>query len=325
MTENTTRPVYFDCDTGIDDSLALAYLLASPEIALVGIGTVSGNTSSTQAAVNTLGLLALAGRDDVPVAIGAHDFLTHPFDGGAPHVHGDNGIGEIDLTPATRTPEDEDAAQMLIRLSHEYPGALEVIAVGPLTNLATALALDPTLPSRVKQVTAMGGAALVPGNISPVAEANIGNDPEAAAATVSADWPVTLVPLDVTMENVFDEDDRATLLASDLPLARTVGEMLGFYFDFYVGTYGERCSALHDPLAAAIAVGGVLATNAPAVSVVVDTSHGPARGQMICDLRGQRRGPVDQPGATVRVVLGTDAPLAPHLAARITGAEVLVS
>lgn len=324
MSHTPARPVYFDCDTGIDDSLALAYLLASPEIELVGIGTVSGNTSAARAAVNTLGLLALAGRTDVPVAIGQHDFLSHPFDGGAPHVHGDNGIGNIDLPVAERQPEDEDAARMLIRLSHEYPGTLEVITVGPLTNIATALALDPTLPTRVANLTAMGGAALVPGNITPVAEANIGNDPEAASATLAAGWPVVLVPLDVTMENVFDEDDRAALLAADVPLARAVGEMLDFYFDFYVETYGERSSALHDPLAAAIAVGGIAVTNAPAVHVVVDTSQGPARGQVICDLRGQRRGPVDQPGATVRVVLGTDAPLAPHLVARMTGAEILV-
>ncbi|KJL29480.1 nucleoside hydrolase [Microbacterium oxydans] len=324
MTPTPARPVYFDCDTGIDDSLALAYLLASPEIELVGIGTVSGNTSAAQAAVNTLALLELAGRTEVPVAIGAHDFLSHPFDGGAPHVHGDNGIGEVDLPFAERPAEQESAAQMLIRLSHEHRGALEVITVGPLTNIATALELDPSLPSRVLRVTAMGGAALVPGNITPVAEANIGNDPEAASATLAAGWPVTLVPLDVTMENVFDEQDRAALLTSDVPLAKTVGAMLDFYFDFYVETYGDRCSALHDPLAAAIAVGGITATNAPAVDVVVDTSQGPARGQVICDLRGQRRGPVDQPGATVRVVLDTDAPLAPHLVARMTGAEVLV-
>lgn len=182
----------------------------------------------------------------MPVAVGEHDFLTHPFDGGAPHVHGDNGIGEVELPASERLPEDEDAAHMLIRLSHEHPGTLEVITVGPLTNIATALALDPTLPSRVKNLTAMGGAALVPGNITPVAEANIGNDPEAASATLAAGWPVVLVPLDVTMENVFDEDDRAALLAADVPLARTVGEMLDFYFDFYVETYGERSSALHD-------------------------------------------------------------------------------
>ncbi|WP_431278979.1 nucleoside hydrolase [Leifsonia poae] len=311
------RPVYFDCDTGIDDSVALAYLLASPEIEVVGIGTVSGNVSSAQAAENTLRLLALAGREDIPVAIGAHDPLAGSFDGGAPHVHGVNGIGNIDLPPAVAVPLAEDAARLLVRLAHEHAGRLSVITVGPVTNIALALRLDPDLPSRVADVTTMGGAALVPGNVSPVAEANIWNDPEAAAELLKADWPVTLVPLDVTLENVLEEEDRRALLDADAPLARAVGEMLDFYFDFYVDLYGRRSSALHDPLAAAIAVGGVRATVAPAVGVVVDTSNGPGRGQTICDLRGQRLGPVDQPGAHVRVVLGTDRPLAEHLVERM--------
>lgn len=316
------RPVYFDCDTGIDDSLALAYLLASPEIHLVGIGTVSGNVSAEQAAENTLRLLALAGRTDVPVAVGAHDPLARAFDGGAPHVHGANGIGGVELPPSGVVPVTESAAQLLLRLSHEHAGSLEVITVGPTTNIAIALRLDPSLPERVAQVTTMGGAALVPGNVTPVAEANIWNDPEAAAELVSAAWDVTLVPLDVTLENVLDEDDRAVLLGSDVPIARAVGEMLDFYFDFYVELYGRRCSALHDPLAAAIAVGGVHATVAPAVGVVIDATDGPGRGQTICDLRGQRLGPVDQPGARVRVVQATDRPLAPELVDRLVGALV---
>lgn len=317
---DTPAPLYFDCDTGIDDSLALAYLLASPEIALRGIGTVSGNTSSAQAARNTLGLLALAERDDVPVAVGRHDFLTHEYDGGAPHVHGDDGVGGVALPEPARAVEDGTAADLLIRLSHEHAGSLEVLAVGPLTNLAAALEQDPTLPSRVARVTLMGGAALVPGNITAVAEANIGNDPEAADAVFAAGWPVVVVPLDVTMENVFEESHREQLAASGSPVARAVAAMLDFYMEFYRATYGRRCSALHDPLAAAIAVGRVLPTVAPAVPAVVDTTDGPGRGQTVFDLRGQRQGVRDHDGATVRVVLGTDAPLADHLAQRVAGA-----
>ena len=312
------RPLYFDCDTGIDDSVALAYLLASPEIDLVGIGTVSGNVSSAAAADNTLRLLALAGREDIPVATGAHDPLAGTFDGGAPHVHGANGIGGIELPEATARPVAEDAADLLLRLSREYPGELEVLTVGPLTNIGIALQRDPSLPERILRVTTMGGAALVPGNITPVAEANIGNDPEAAAALVEAAWPVTLVPLDATMANTLEEEDRARLLASDVPLARALGEMLDHYFDFYVAEYGRRSSALHDPLAAALAVGGIRASVAPAVPVAVDTTSGPGRGQTVCDLRGQRLGAVDRPGANVRVVLATAEPLAPHLVARLT-------
>lgn len=311
------RPVYFDCDTGIDDSMALAYLLASPEIELVGIGAVHGNVSAAQGARNTLALLQLAGRSDIPVAVGRNDPLVGEFDGGAPHVHGRNGIGEIEIPEAWADPVDEDAADMLLRLSHEFAGALEVVAVGPLTNLAVALQRDASLAGRVAHVTAMGGAALVPGNITSVAEANIGHDPEAAQAVVSAPWGVTLVPLDTTLENVLDEPDRQRLCASEDPFVRAVGDMLEYYFDFYVAEYGRRCSALHDPLAAALAVGGMLPRVAPRVPVEVDVTGGPGRGQTVCDLRGQRQGPVDRPGANVRVVLETEGQLAPHLVERL--------
>ncbi|WP_437583370.1 nucleoside hydrolase [Paramicrobacterium sp. CJ85] len=319
------RPVYFDCDTGIDDSMALAYLLASPEVELVGIGSVHGNVSAAQGAGNTLALLQLAGRGDVPVAVGCGDPLVGEFAGGAPHVHGSNGIGEIEveLDEAARMPVAEDAADMLLRLSNEHPGELEIIAVGPLTNLAVALQRDPSLPERIVRVTAMGGAALVPGNITCVAEANIGHDPEAAQAVVSAAWPVTLVPLDTTLENVLEEADREKLCASRHPLTRAVGEMLDFYFDFYVAEYGRRCSALHDPLAAALAVGGMRPRVAPAVPVEVDVTDGPGRGQTVCDLRGQRQGPVDRPGANVRVVLATEGQLAPHMVERLLSFETV--
>ena len=316
--------MYFDCDTGIDDSLALGYLLASPEIELVGIGTVSGNTSARQAAANSLNLLALAGREDVPVAIGAADWLTRAFDGGVPHIHGDNGVGNVELPAAEAEPIDESAAELLIRLSHEHAGVLQVVTVGPLTNIAIALSRDPGLASRVASITTMGGAALVPGNVTAVAEANIWNDPEAALQVIEADWDLTLVPLDVTLENTLDESDRQQLLDAADRLPEALGRILDHYFDFYVELYGQRSCALHDPLAAALAVGVIAATTAPAVSITVDTTNGPGRGQTVCDLRGQRLRTVDQPGARTRVVLATSEPLGAHLIERLT-APLLVS
>lgn len=311
-------PVYLDCDTGVDDSLALAYLVSSPAVQLVGVGTVSGNTSTEQAARNSLDLLALLGAPEVPVAVGARDHLRKAYDGGVPHIHGANGVGGVDLPTSPHDPVDASAARLLIDLSHEHAGALHIVAIGPLTNLALALREDPTLPSRIAAVTIMGGAALAPGNITAVAEANVGNDPEAAAAVVEAAWDLTIVPLDVTMENVLHEADRLALLASDVPAARALGAILDHYFDFYLPTYGVRSSALHDPLAAAIAAGGVTPTVAPRVPVVVDTTDGPGRGQTVVDLRGQRLGAVDHPGVRTRVVLATDRPLGPHLLEVIT-------
>ncbi|WP_022882495.1 nucleoside hydrolase [Gryllotalpicola ginsengisoli] len=314
------RPVYLDCDTGIDDALAIAYLLASPEVRLVGVGTVSGNTSAAQAARNSLALLELAGHTEVPVAVGAHDPLAGGFDGGVPHIHGRNGIGDVELPEPTTRPVAGTAAELLLRLAHEHAGRLEVVTVGPLTNLALALDAEPGLPALVRSVTTMGGAALVPGNVSAVAEANIANDPEAALCVVGTRWDLTLVPLDVTLEHTLEESDRAALLQSQSPLAQALGRMLDLYFDFYLPFYGRRASALHDPLAAAIAVGGVHATRAPAVPITVDAGHGPGRGQTVVDLRGQRLATVDHEGVRTRVVLETDAPLAPHLIERITGA-----
>jgi purine nucleosidase len=309
----STSPFYLDCDTGIDDALALAYLLAAPAADVVGIGTVSGNVSAAVGARNTLDLLQLAGYAHIPVALGAHDPLAGSFGGGAPWVHGANGIGEVALEAASVSLAPESAAEMLVRLARAHAGALKVLAIGPLTNIAEALRLEPSLPSLVESITVMGGTALAPGNITPVAEANIHNDPEAAALVLSADWDVTLVPLDVTMASVLEESHRQELLASSGPVPRALGEMLGYYFRFYEGIYGRPCSAMHDPLAAALAVGAVEASVAPVVRAVVDTSSGPSRGQTVCDLRGLYAGFPAVKGARCRVVLSLEQDFAPHL------------
>lgn len=306
-------PVFLDCDTGVDDAVAIAYLLSSPAVDLVGIGTVSGNIDAATAARNTLDLLALFGRDDIPVAVGAHDHLTRPYGGGAAWVHGENGIGGVELPRSPREPVAAAAHELLVELSHAHSGHLHLLTIGPATNIARALSADPSLPSRIAAVTTMGGAALAAGNISPAAEANIHNDPEAAAALLSADWDVTLVPLDVTIEHSLDEGDRESLLSAPTPGPRAIGAILDHYFDFYLPLYGRRGCALHDPLAAAIAAGGIVPTRAPRVPVVVDTGDGPGRGQTIADLRGQRLGDRHHDGVRTRVVLETDAPLGPHL------------
>ena len=310
-------PIYLDCDTGVDDAVALAYLLASPDAELVGIGTVSGNIDAASAARNTLDLLAVASRDDVPVAVGAHHPIAGTFDGGASHVHGSNGIGDVVLPTSPREPVEEDAPAMLIRLAREYQGELTIVAIGPLTNLALALQREPAIASQVARVVVMGGAALAAGNVTAVAEANIWNDPEAAQIVVDALWPVELVPLDVTMNHVLTEPDRQRLLASGDPLLEVIGRSLDHYFDFYVNVFGVRCCALHDPLAAAIAVGGVTATRNPHTSIVVDTTDGPGRGQTICELRGLRVSPEGDAADRHRVVLAIEGDLAPHLMSRL--------
>ncbi len=314
MDTSTPLPVYLDCDTGVDDALALAYLVASPSSAqLLGVGTVSGNTDAATAARNTLDLLALLRRPDVPVAVGAHDGLASPYDGGAARVHGDNGVGGVQLPRADAEPVDESAVDLLLRLARENAGRLHVIAVGPLTNLALALRAEPALPSLVAGVTVMGGAALAPGNVTPVAEFNVAADPEAAAEVLAAGWDVTLVPLDVTMEHLLDEDGVREIAAMDQPALPAIAAMLEHYLGFYADATGRPAAALHDPLAVAVALGGVELALAPTVDAVVDTTDGPGRGQTVCDLRGRYAGYPEVPGARCRVVLELAEDFAPQL------------
>jgi purine nucleosidase len=221
-------------------------------------------------------------------------------------------VGDVELRRGGE-PLAEDAAEMLIDLSHRYAGTLEIIAVGPLTNLAIALQRDPSLASRVARVTIMGGAALAPGNISPAAEANIGNDPEAAAAVFEADWPVTMVGLDVTMHHRLTEEQRLQLAAAPGELQQTVAAILDTYFGFYDGILGVRESTLHDPLAVAVATGDAVPTFAPVVHVAVETGSGPARGATVADLRGMYRGNPPVEGARHTVVLEVAEPFGPQL------------
>jgi purine nucleosidase len=297
------RPVHFDCDTGIDDALALAHLLSRPTVDLVSISTVSGNTTSAQAAANTLDLLALARRDDIPVAVGASGSLVGDYRGGAPHVHGGNGIGGIDLPRAAASAATISGPSQIVRTAREHPGELELIAVGPLTNLAHALDLDADLPTLVKQVTIMGGAVWVPGNITEHAEANIANDPEAAEAVFASGWPITLVPLDVTLQHSIGFDEQRALAERGTAFHTALADMLDTYLDFYQRFYGERRAALHDPLASMIAVGDSVPSTVRPTPLAVDPSAMESRGQT-------------QPAATgeqISVVTAVSTPAAPDL------------
>ncbi len=294
--------ILLDCDTGIDDALAILVAALDPAIDLVGVGGTWGNVDVDQAVRNTHHLLTMVGRDDVPVARGA----AGPLDGSTPtysaHVHGADGAGNVGAVDHVPVLAPETAVEQLIRLSHVYAGELHVVAVGPLTNLALALRADPGVAQRVGHVTIMGGAALSPGNVTAAAEANIWHDPEAAAVVFEAPWELTMVGLDVTMRSILTEEHRARLAAGG-PVARHAAAILDHYFDFYTSVTGRRCAGNHDALALAVAAGLVRVTLSPVVHVEVDTSHGPSRGRTVADLRGMWAGhpPVD--GARHRVVL----------------------
>lgn len=305
----TKHRLILDCDTGVDDTMAIIYAALHPDIELMGVGSVWGNVGVPTATRNSLHTVAMLGRPDIPVAAGAAGPIKQYEPTFAYHVHGDDGQGNAghqgSCFPGLR-PSDTSAAQQIVDLARAHPGEITLVAVGPMTNLALALGLEPDLPQLLRQVTIMGGAALAPGNVTPVAEANIHSDPEAAAAVFNAPWPLTMVGLDVTMRTRLTEDHRSRLAAGGT-LAQYMAGILDFYFDFFAGeAFGRRESCLHDALAVAIAIGAVVPDLAPTVAVEVDTSYGPGRGQTICDLRGKYMGYPAQAAARCTVVLESD-------------------
>lgn len=247
-----------DVDTGIDDSMAILLALKTKHIKVEGITTVFGNTDVVQATRNTLQVIELSGVDyEVPVAMGAAKPLFRDWRGPVTHIHGDNGIGNCELPQPKGKAIAESAAQFIVRKVNENPHELTLVFVGRMTNLAIALAQDPSIAFKVKRLVIMGGAVKVPGNVTPVAEANIYGDPEAAHRVFESGIPITLVGLDVTMKTVIGEEHRRVLIESPAPgnerAAAYIGEAFQFYFGAYDKQNGFYGAPLHDPLAVAVA------------------------------------------------------------------------
>lgn len=253
------KRILIDADTGIDDSLAILYALASPNIHVEGITTCFGNNYAEQSAENSIRLIKLSDCGyEVPVAVGANQSLDGVFESAPAFIHGDNGIGNVILPESSQKPIDEKAEDFIIRKAEELNGELIVVTTGRLTNLAKAYLKDASLPKKIKKVVVMGGAVEVPGNITPYAEANIHGDAKAADIVFRAGFHLTLVGLDVTMKTFITQQDVDNLCeyASEKykPAAEYIREALKLYFEFHRVSMGmAHASVVHDPLAMLIA------------------------------------------------------------------------
>lgn len=208
-----------DTDPGVDDALALLMAYAHPETHVEALTITAGNVGLAHTLRNALNLVELVGAD-TPVYPGCSDPFVRPAEDAA-FVHGEDGFGDVGLPAPGRSAEREHAAAAMVRLAQAHPGELTFVMLGPLTNLALALKLDPELPKRVPRLVIMGGAVTGKGNVSrATSEFNIHFDPE-AAAVVFETWPAfELVDWEATLAHGIAFGELSTWLAADNPRAR---------------------------------------------------------------------------------------------------------
>jgi len=240
-------PIIIDCDPGVDDIAALLLARQVERFDVKAVTTVAGNVRLEHTTKNALELLSFMGWD-IPVGRGSEGPLTRPLVT-AEDIHGAGGMGGLSLPGTQKTPEAEPAWDLIYRLAKENPGTLEIIAVGPLTNIATALAKYPELPGLISRIVIMGGAFLA-GNTTAAAEFNIYVDPEAARRVFASGIPFYLCPLDLTHQGYITEGELSEIGCFDSPQAKFFRDVLMFgYYDIAAAYTGGKGVPLHDPVA----------------------------------------------------------------------------
>lgn len=235
-----------DTDPGVDDALAILYAASDPEIELLGLTTVFGNVTVEQATRNALHLVERI-RRDVPVAQGAAQPRILPPFAPSHHVHGPEGFGSLAAPQPRRAPHAENAAEFLCRSVREHPGEVVVCPIGPITNIAAAMEIDPGFAANVREIVVMGGALDAPGNVTAFAEANTYHDPHALDVVLASGAPITMVGLDVTLKVLLTETDFDLVAAGNIANGSFLKDIGRFYLDFYKSIGLTGCG-LHDPM-----------------------------------------------------------------------------
>ncbi len=279
------RPIVLDCDPGHDDALAITLALARPELRLLGITTVGGNSPLANTTRNALRVLALLGRSDVPVAPGAERPLLR--DSWTPvEFHGASGLDGADLPEPEAAPRPEGALALMEALAAGSDRLVTLVATGPLTNLALLLRARPRIGERIERICLMGGS-LGEGNTTAAAEFNMWQDPEAAAIVFGSGIPVSMMGLDVTHRALFLEPDVARLEALGTRVAQVWVDLLRFFAVYHRHRYGWDGSPIHDAVAVAhLAQPGLVTTEL--LRVDIETAGELTRGRTVADREGLR-------------------------------------
>lgn len=234
------RKIILDCDPGHDDAMAILLAYGNPEVELAAITTVAGNQTLDKTSLNARRVCTVAGIHDVPIAAGCDRPLLRQLVT-APHIHGDSGLDGPAWSEPTVPLADIHAVELIVDKLMASDGDLTLVPVGPLTNIAMAMRREPRIVERVREVVLMGGS-YTRGNHTPAAEFNILVDPEAAAMVFEADWPVTMVGLDLTHQALATAEVRQRISALATPLSGIVVQLLDFFGQAY-----RRAERMGDP------------------------------------------------------------------------------
>ena len=278
------RRVVLDCDPGHDDAMAILLAAASPAIELEAITTVAGNQTLDKVSLNARRVCSVAGIDRVPIAAGC-EFPLRRDRIVAGEIHGDSGLDGVDWDEPSVDLDPRDGVDLIVELAlRDEARRLNVVAVGPLTNVATALQREPRIAGRIERVAIMGGAIGL-GNWTPSAEFNIYADPEAADVVFRSGIPITLVPLEVTHQALATEPILARIAALETPVARMSDALLRYFAETYERVFGFDAPAVHDPCAVAAIIDPTMVHARP-MNVEVDLGSELSLGRTVCDVYG---------------------------------------
>lgn len=279
-----------DCDPGVDDSLAIMFALARKDVEIVGITTSVGNVTAKQGAENALRILKLAGQEGkIPVCIGAESPLVGEESTFPEFIHGKNGIGNVELEKSDQKPEEKDVCDFIYEKACEFDGELVLLTLGRMTNIANVLTRYPDFYKKIKRVVAMGGTVAASGNVSPVVEANIGGDPEAADIVVQTPWDLTMVGLDVTLKTILHKEDIEKAIEHcreecKEQLLFLQNEMKWYMQGARSQNWMQDCCPLHDPLAMIVAVDPSIVKTQKCITRI-ECGGTYCRGMVVTDIR----------------------------------------
>lgn len=280
------QKLIIDTDCGSDDAMAIAMALRDTRYQILLFSICSGNVIADQAAVNTLTTIEAAGSYEPPVYMGCREALQKEL-AFAHETHGEDGMGDIGLVPKRLTIAKGNGILKIIEaLELHAPGEVEIVALGPLTNIALAMKIAPDAVRRVKRISVMGSAGLGTGNVTPAAEFNIWQDPEAAAVVLRFGVPVLLVGWDACLgDAMLDEDDIARLRESG-PLGKFAVDCNRRLLALNIERFGVPCLDMADPAAIAAALHPECIGTCGDYYCEVDTGHGISSGAVLVDVYG---------------------------------------